>query len=101
SGWADAGAIEQTLVNLVDNAVKYSPRGAQVMLAAEARGAEVLFTVADSGPGIPPEALPRIFERFYRVDSGRARAEGGTGLGLAIARHLVESQGGRIWVESP
>src|SRR5207248_148601 len=99
--WADAGAVEQTLANLVDNAIRYSPPGARVALDAAARGEEILFTVTDTGPGIPPEALPRVFERFYRVDSGRARADGGTGLGLAIARHLVEAQGGRIWLENP
>jgi two-component system phosphate regulon sensor histidine kinase PhoR len=99
--WADPGAVEQTLANLVDNAIRYSPPGARVSVAASARGEELLFTVTDTGPGIPPEALPRVFERFFRVDSGRARSDGGTGLGLAIAKHLVESQGGRIWVESP
>jgi signal transduction histidine kinase len=92
--------VDQVLGNLVQNAVKYSPAGAEVTLGTELRRGEVEVTVADTGPGIPIPAVPRIFERFYRVDSGRARSEGGTGLGLAIAKHLVEAQGGRIWVES-
>lgn len=98
--WADVGAVEQTLANLVDNAIRYSPAGARVSMTAAAHDGEIVFTVADTGPGIPRDALPRVFERFYRIDRGRSRREGGTGLGLAIARHLVESQGGRIWVDS-
>jgi len=97
--WADARSVEQTLSNLVDNAIKYSPAGARVTLHAEPGEDETVFTVADTGPGIPPAAVPRLFERFYRVDPGRSREEGGTGLGLAIAKHLVEAQGGRIWVD--
>lgn len=98
--WGDAGGVEQVVGNLIDNAIKYCPRGTRVTLSSAPASGEVLLTVADTGPGISPEAVRRIFERFYRADAGRGRGEGGTGLGLAIARHLVESQGGRIWAES-
>jgi signal transduction histidine kinase len=70
------------------------------MLSAETRGDDVIVTVADTGIGIPQADQPRIFERFYRVDVARSREAGGTGLGLSISKHLVEAQGGRIWVES-
>jgi len=95
---ADAPRLEQVLVNLLHNAIKFTPGGGQIHLAAEARAGQVCFSVRDNGAGIPAEALPRIFERFYKAD--RARASRGTGLGLAIARHLVEAHGGKIWVES-
>ncbi len=103
---ADENAILQVLGNLLENAVKYSSGRAEpprVVLAAEDLPGEprmVRFRVQDSGPGIPSEHLPRIFERFYRVEKARSRATGGTGLGLSIARHLVEQHGGRIWAES-
>src|SRR4029450_7718276 len=79
--------------NLVENAVNYSPEGAEVRLGAMQRDGTYMITVADSGPGIPAEDLTRVFERFYRVDKSRARP-GGTGLGLAIVKHLVELHGG-------
>jgi two-component system phosphate regulon sensor histidine kinase PhoR len=96
----DARALEQVLVNLVDNAVKYCPTGATVTLRAEGHGDGVRLSVADTGPGIDAKHLPRLFERFYRVDAGRSRELGGTGLGLSIVKHLVEAMGGEVGVVS-
>jgi two-component system phosphate regulon sensor histidine kinase PhoR len=90
---ADPAKLHDMLRNLVENAVNYSPEGAEVRLTSAAANGAVLITVADSGPGIPPEDLTRVFERFYRVDKSRSRP-GGTGLGLAIVKHLVELHGG-------
>lgn len=98
--WADPKAIEHVLSNLVDNAVKYAGDGAKVRLLAEAAKDGVLLCVEDNGPGIAKAHLPRIFERFYRVDTGRSRDVGGTGLGLSIVKHLVESMGGSVGVDS-
>ncbi len=99
----DPVGVEQIVENLVDNAIKYGkPQGGRVRLRAE-RGAArdtVVMTVEDDGPGIGAEHLPRLFERFYRVDPGRSRERGGTGLGLAIVKHLVESMGGKVDVTS-
>lgn len=97
---ADPDALRQILVNLLDNAVRYSPPGATVRCTAERHPDGVRLVVADTGPGIPREHLPRIFERFYRVDPARSREAGGTGLGLAIVRHLVEAHGGTVRAES-
>jgi two-component system, OmpR family, phosphate regulon sensor histidine kinase PhoR len=97
---ADRRRLAEVLQNLLDNAIQYTPPGGQIMLSASANGSEVIFTVSDTGIGIPQTDQPRIFERFYRVDVARSREVGGTGLGLAIAKHLVEAHGGRIWVES-
>lgn len=97
---ADSRRIQEVLQNLLDNATQYTLPGGKIVLSAEARNEEVVFTVADTGIGIPQADQPRIFERFYRVDVARSREAGGTGLGLSIARHLVEAHGGRIWVES-
>jgi len=97
---ADARALEQVLVNLVENAVKYTPEGSHATVSAVAGDAAVTLLVQDDGPGIDRRHLPRIFERFYRVDPGRAREAGGTGLGLAIVKHLVQAQGGEVGVES-
>lgn len=98
----DRRAIEQVLTNLVDNAIKYSGLGALVVVRAVARHPEgtIEIAVEDTGPGIAEKHLPRIFERFYRVDTGRSRELGGTGLGLAIVKHLVESMGSNIRVSS-
>jgi two-component system phosphate regulon sensor histidine kinase PhoR len=96
---ADRAAVEQILTNLVDNAIKYTQRG-RVRVTAEARGERALLTVEDTGPGIPAVHLPRLFERFYRVDDARSRELGGTGLGLAIVKHLVLANGGEVTVES-
>jgi two-component system, OmpR family, phosphate regulon sensor histidine kinase PhoR len=94
----DAPRLEQVLVNLIHNAVKFTPPGGEVILAARAEDDSVCFSVSDNGVGIPPDDLERIFERFYKAD--RARSGGGTGLGLSISRHLVEAHGGKIWAES-
>ncbi len=92
--------LEQALVNLVDNAVKFNRKGGEVTIEVEREESNVRITVADTGIGIPSEDLPRIFERFYRVDKARSREVGGTGLGLSIVKHTVERMGGSIEVES-
>lgn len=96
----DRKALEQVFANLLENALKYCPRGSRVTVRSHPEGAFARVVVSDTGPGIPPEHLPRIFERFFRVDPGRSRDLGGTGLGLAIVKHLVEAMGGRVSVES-
>lgn len=97
---ADRRALEQVVTNLVDNAVKYCPEGSGVVVRAELLGDEVRLAVDDTGPGIDEKHLPRLFERFYRVDLGRSREVGGTGLGLSIVKHLVEALGSKVSVES-
>ncbi|MBA3853748.1 MAG: hypothetical protein C0503_04985, partial [Gemmatimonas sp.] len=92
---ADTTALRQILGNLVDNAVRHTTSG-RVTLFSRRHDHGVIVGVRDTGVGIPTEHLPRIFERFYRVDPGRAREAGGTGLGLAIVKHLVEAHGGRV-----
>ncbi|MEO5886330.1 MAG: ATP-binding protein, partial [Anaerolineales bacterium] len=94
----DSQRLEQVLVNLIHNAVKFTRAGGEVALIAEAVDGFVRFAVRDSGVGIPQEEIPRIFERFYRVD--KSRTGSGTGLGLSIAKHIVEAHAGKIWVES-
>ncbi|MFZ5571077.1 MAG: ATP-binding protein [Thermodesulfobacteriota bacterium] len=96
----DATLMDQALVNLIDNAVKYSPEGGSIHLRAGIRGMDIAIMVTDNGPGIPQKHLPRLFERFYRVDKARSRKLGGTGLGLAIVKHAVQSHGGQVSVES-
>jgi len=96
----DPQRIGQVLGNLLSNALTHTPPGGEVVVAARAGKAEVEVSVSDTGDGIPPEHLPYIFERFYRVNKSRSRATGGTGLGLAIAKQLVEAHGGRMEVES-
>ena len=95
---ADPVRLEQVLVNLIHNALKFSPVNGEITLTVTPAGQMVRFAVQDTGIGIPADDLPRIFERFYRVD--RSRTGGGTGLGLSIAKHLVEAHGGKIWAES-
>jgi signal transduction histidine kinase/HAMP domain-containing protein len=97
--FADPTAVRQILGNLVDNAVRHTARGSVTVFSTR-DGGVVTLGVRDTGSGIPTEHLPRIFERFYRVDPARSREEGGTGLGLAIVKHLVESHGGRVKAES-
>ncbi|MFV1958288.1 MAG: ATP-binding protein, partial [Planctomycetota bacterium] len=96
----DAEAVRQIVDNLIDNAIKYTPEGGRVDLVLTHRGEHAVLEVRDTGIGIEPHHLDRIFERFYRVDKARSRALGGTGLGLAIVRHLARAQGGRVEVES-
>jgi two-component system phosphate regulon sensor histidine kinase PhoR len=96
----DGAQLGEVLENLLDNAVQYTPQGGQIEVAAQPNSHSVIFTVSDTGIGIPQADLERIFERFYRVDAARSREVGGTGLGLSIARHIVEAHGGRIWAES-
>lgn len=97
---ADDEALSQVLDNLVDNAVKYTQNGGAILLSWSRMGPRVQLQVEDNGPGIPERDLPRIFERFYRVDKARSRQLGGTGLGLAIVKHLVQAMNGTIKVRS-
>jgi two-component system phosphate regulon sensor histidine kinase PhoR len=92
--------LEQAVVNLVDNAVKYSPEGGSVEVGLVEAADEIVISVRDQGPGVPREHLPRLFERFYRVDKARSRDLGGTGLGLAIVKHIAQAHGGRVSVDS-
>jgi two-component system phosphate regulon sensor histidine kinase PhoR len=96
----DSRALEHVLSNLVDNAIKYCPRGTRILVTAGEADGRVRLVVSDTGPGIAPEHLPRLFERFYRVDAGRSREIGGTGLGLSIVKHMVEAMRGKVSVES-
>jgi len=96
----DRRRLAEILQNLLDNATQYTLAGGRITVSAETRDTDVVFTVTDTGIGIPKSDQSRIFERFYRVDAARSREAGGTGLGLAIAKHLVEVHGGRIWVDS-
>ena len=96
----DGDRIGQVLLNLVGNALQYTPAGGEVCLRARREGGMVRLAVEDSGIGIAPEHLPRVFERFYRVDRSRSRVGGGSGIGLTIARHLVEAHAGQIGVTS-
>ena len=95
---ADKGRTRQVLGNILSNALRYSPPQSIIKVEVRAEGGEAVVSTADQGPGIPPEDLPHIFERFYKVD--RSRNEEGSGLGLAIAKAIVEAHGGRIWAES-
>lgn len=98
---ADSNRIQQVISNLVDNAIKYGRADGTVTLSAKLESDGMIqLCVADDGPGIPPGAKERIFERFYRVDKARSREQGGTGLGLSIVKHIVQNHGGKVWVES-
>ena len=98
---ADMDRLLQVLTNLLDNALKYTSAGGSVTLSGEKHNHEINVHVSDTGIGIPPEHLPFIFDRFYRVDKSRSRKSGGgSGIGLTISRYLIEAQDGRIWVES-
>jgi two-component system phosphate regulon sensor histidine kinase PhoR len=98
---ADYDYLERVLINLLDNAIKYGREGGEIIVsAAKTDREELQFSVRDNGIGIPKEDLPRIFERFYRVDKGRSQELGGTGLGLSIVKHIIQVHGGKVWVES-
>lgn len=96
--YVDDSRLERVLVNLLHNAIKFTPPGGEIELSAHQQNNEIIFSVKDSGIGISPKDLERIFERFFKSD--RSRSERGTGLGLSISRHLVEAHGGKIWAES-
>ncbi|NNM04135.1 MAG: PAS domain-containing protein [Gemmatimonadetes bacterium] len=97
---ADLAGVIQVFQNLIANAIRYTPDGGSIAVTIRPKEAFTEVEVRDTGIGIPDSALPRVFERFFRVDTARARAEGGTGLGLAIVRHLVDAMGGKVWAES-
>ena len=101
SVWINEDRISQILVNLMGNALQYTPLGGQVTVAVGTNDAALNVTITDTGIGIPPEHLPHLFTRFYRVDKSRSRAGGGSGIGLTIARHLVAAHDGEIWADSP
>jgi len=97
---ADAQRLHQVFFNLLDNAVNYTQAGGHISITARERDGFIETAVADNGPGIAPEHLAHVFERFYRVDKARSRELGGTGLGLSIVKHIVQAHGGRVWAES-
>jgi len=97
---ADADRLLQVFTNLIDNAIKFTPEGGTVEVTLRQDGADAVVSVADSGRGIPADDLPRIFDRFYRVERSRSREAGGSGLGLAIAKHIVDAHGGRLTAAS-
>lgn len=97
---ADEGRLAQVLLNLLDNAIKYTPEHGSIKVRASKADGFVQFDVSDTGIGIPDNDIPRIFERFYRVDKARSRELGGTGLGLSIVKHLIQAHGGQVWVRS-
>src|SRR5580704_10790169 len=99
---ADPVILRQVIVNLLDNAIKYTPRGGNISVRVlPATGPNVAIEVEDDGPGIPPEHRDKVFDRFYRLDEGRARENGGAGLGLAIAKWGAEAHGGRLELDCP
>jgi signal transduction histidine kinase len=97
---ADRSRLSTAVSNLIDNAIHYNKPDGEIRISAEVRDGMLSLAVADTGHGIPSDELPRIFERFYRVDKARSRDSGGTGLGLSIVKHAIESQGGTISVTS-
>ena len=98
---ADGDRLAQVFTNLVDNALKFTPANGRIILSAKEAGAEMELSVTDTGSGVPEEALPRLFDRFYQADSSRAGGEGhGAGLGLAIVQEIVQAHGGKIGVRS-
>jgi len=100
SVWADEERIHQVLANVLSNAMKYSPNGGAICVEAHQIGAEVIVSVTDHGVGIPSEAIPKLFSKFFRVNQPETKNIGGTGLGLALVKEIVEAHQGRVWVES-
>lgn len=98
--YGDPDMLTQVLINLVDNAIKYTPDGGKITVRALVEEKDIRLEVEDTGVGIPPESLPRVFERFYRVDKARSRELGGIGIGLAIVKHIIKAHGGKINAES-
>ncbi len=98
--WGEAVLIEETLTNVLFNAVKYTPPGGRVSMEIKDQDAMIQVTITDTGIGVPDEALSHIFEEFYRAENARATERDGTGLGLAFAKQVVEQHGGRIWVRN-
>jgi len=96
----DPSLVEQAIVNLLDNAIKYSDNAGRIEIDVNSGDSELVISVKDNGIGISNDHLPRLFERFYRVDQARSRALGGTGLGLSIVKHILQAHGGRVSVES-
>ncbi|MEJ2739354.1 MAG: ATP-binding protein [Dehalococcoidia bacterium] len=96
----DKGKLKRLFLNIMDNAIRYTPRGGTILVSLSCEGQTALVTIRDSGTGIPEEHIPYIFDRFYRIDKARSRAEGGSGLGLSISRQIVEAHGGEISVKS-
>jgi signal transduction histidine kinase len=96
----DPRRVQRVLYNLVQNAIRHTPPDGAIVICAADIGTEVIVSVADTGEGILPEELPKLFERFHRADKARSRSNGGSGLGLSIAKGIVEAHGGRIWAES-
>ncbi len=96
----DGDRMRQVLLNLLDNAIRYTPPGGKIQIKAQLAADQLKVSVSDTGVGIPPEELPRIWQRFYKVDRARARDDAGTGLGLSIVKHIVEAHGGQVWADS-
>src|SRR5690606_11017493 len=96
----DASQLKQALINLLDNALRHTPSGGSIFVRVNSRHGSIAISVEDTGPGIPSQHLPHLFERFYRVDQARDRQSGGTGLGLAIVKEIVEAHGGEIRAQS-
>jgi len=97
---ADRERLVLAVETLVENAIKYTAPEAGVLIGIDRRAGEAIVSVVDEGPGLPADAIPLVFERFYRVDGARSRGEGGSGLGLAICHEIVQAHGGRVWAES-
>ena len=96
----DHKRLSQVFLNLLDNAIKYTPEGGSITVSATNKEKIVQVDISDTGIGISEKDLPRIFERFYRVDKARSRELGGTGLGLSIVKHIIQAHNGQVWVQS-
>ena len=96
----DRTRLQQVIVNLIDNAIKYTQEGGKIEISVGREGSTAILEVSDNGPGIPPDCLPHVFERFYRADKAGSRADGGFGLGLAIVKWIAESHNGAVELSS-